>query len=89
MKNKLYILRMIDESLVTEHVNAFNTIVSQLLYVDIKITDQEKCISLLCYFSDSRDILDMDIGSNLTTLMKEDIVSSLRSEEMRWNNMEG
>jgi hypothetical protein len=44
---------------------------------------------LLCSFPDSWDSLVMAIGSNLTTLMLEDVVASLLSEEMRWKNMEG
>jgi hypothetical protein len=57
--------------------------------VDIKITEEEKCIILLCSFPDSWDSLVMAIGSNLTTLVLEDVVASLLSEEMRWKNMEG
>jgi hypothetical protein len=80
---------MSDGSSVTEHLNAFNIVISQLLSVDIKITEEEKCISLLCSFPDSWDSLVMAIGSNSTTLMLEDVVASLLSEEMRWKNMEG
>jgi hypothetical protein len=39
---------MNDGDSVTEHLNAFNIVVSQLLSVDIKISDEDKCISLLC-----------------------------------------
>ena len=53
LKKKLYLLRMSDGSLVTENLNVSNTIISQLCYVDIKITEQEKCIGLLCSLSDS------------------------------------
>jgi hypothetical protein len=89
VRKKLYLLRMSDGISVTDHLNAFNTILSQLSYVDIKIIEQEKCIILLCSFPDSWDILVMDIGSNTTTLALEDVVSSLLSEEMRRKNMEG
>ena len=44
---------MNDGDLVTEHLNAFNTIISQFLFVDIKITEEEKCISRLCSLPDS------------------------------------
>jgi hypothetical protein len=57
--------------------------------VDIKITKEEKCISLLCSFPDSWDRLVVVIRSNATTLSLEYMVSSLFSEEMRRNNMEG
>ena len=80
---------MSDGSSVTKHLNVFNTILSQLSSVDIKITEEEKCISLLCPFLDSWDRLVMVIGSNTTTLVLEYVVSSLLSEEMRRKNMEG
>jgi hypothetical protein len=57
--------------------------------VDIKITDEEMCINLLCSLPHSWDSLVVAIGSNTTTLDLEDVVSSLLSEEMRRKNMEG
>ena len=48
LQKKLYNLRMKDGDSVTEHLNAFNTVVIQLSPVDIKILDEDKCISLLC-----------------------------------------
>ena len=86
---KLYNLRMKDGDSVTEHLNAFNTVVSQPSSVDIKISDEDKCISLLCSLLDSWDSLVISIGSNTTTLNFDDIVSTLLSEEMRRRNMEG
>ena len=52
----------------TENLNAFNTMVNQLLFVDIKISDEDKCISLLCSLPNSWDSLVVTIGSNATTL---------------------
>jgi hypothetical protein len=74
---------MSDGSSITEHLNAFNTAISQLLSMDIKIIEEDKYISLLCSFLDSWDSLVVAIGSNSTTLMLEDMVSSMLSEEMR------
>ena len=48
LHKKLYNLRMKDGDSVTEYLNAFNTVVSQLASVDIKISDEDKCINLLC-----------------------------------------
>ena len=42
LQKKLYNLRMKDGDSVTEHLNAFNTMVSQLSSVDIKISDEDK-----------------------------------------------
>jgi hypothetical protein len=78
LRKKLYNLRMRDGDSVVEHLNAFNTVVSQLVSVDIKISDEDKCISLV-----------VAIGSNTTSLKFEEVVLSLLSEEMRRKNMEG
>ena len=88
LQKKLYNLRMKDGDSVTEHLNAFNTVVSQLLSVDIKISDEDKCISLLCSLPNSWDSLVIAIGSNATALQFDEIVSALLMEEMRRKNME-
>eukprot|EP00253_Pinus_taeda_P026535 PITA_26535 len=79
---------MKDGDSVTEHLNAFNTMVSQLASVDIQISDEDKCISLLCSIADSWDSLVIAIGSNATALHFDEIVLSLLTEEMRRKNME-
>jgi hypothetical protein len=38
IKNKMYLLRISEGSFVTNHLNVFNVIISQLYFVDIKIT---------------------------------------------------
>ena len=88
LQKKLYNLRMKDGDSVTKHLNAFNTLVSQLLSVDIKISYEDKCISLLCSLPNSWDSLVIAIGSNTTALQFDEIVSSLLMEEMRLKNME-
>jgi len=85
----MYNLGMKDGDSVTEHLNAFNIVVSQLLYVDIKISDQDKGINFLCSLLDVWDSLVVAIGSNTTTSKFDEIVSSLLSEDMRQQNMEG
>jgi hypothetical protein len=80
---------MRDGDSVAEHLNAFNTVVSQLVYLEIKISDEDKRISLLFSLPDSWDSLVVAIGINTTTLKFDEVVSSLLSEEMRQKNMEG
>eukprot|EP00253_Pinus_taeda_P004778 PITA_04778 len=84
----MYNLRMKDGDSVIEHLNAPNTVVSQLAFVDIKILDEDNCISLLCSLPDSWDSLVITIGSNPNALQFDEIVSSLLMEEMRQKNME-
>jgi len=79
---------MKDGDLMIEPLNTFNTVVSQLLSVDIKISDEDKRISLLCSLPNLWDSLVIAIGSNTTALQFDEIVSSLLREEMRWKNME-
>ena len=59
---------MKDGDSVVEHLIAFNTVVSQLASVEIKISNEDKCIILLCSLPDSWDSLVITIGSNATTL---------------------
>jgi hypothetical protein len=75
---------------VTEHVNAFDTLVSLLVFVNITIAEKDKCITLLCSLSDSWDNLVVEIGSaTQSTLKYEDVVASLLFEEMRQKIMDG
>eukprot|EP00253_Pinus_taeda_P032398 PITA_32398 len=84
---KLYNLSMKDGDSVTEHLNAFNTVVSQLSSIDIKISNEDKCIILLRSLPDSWDSLVIAIGRNAISLQFDEIVSSLLTEEMRQKNM--
>ena len=74
---------MKDGDSMTEHLNAFNTVVSQLSSVDIKISCEDKCIILLCSLPDSWDSLVIAIGSNATALQFDDSLSLVdRGDEM-------
>jgi hypothetical protein len=86
---KLYNLRMKYGDLVTEHMNASNTVVSHLFSIDVNISDEDKCINLLFSLPDSLDSLVVAVSSNATTLSFDDVVSFLLSEDMRPKNMEG
>jgi hypothetical protein len=80
---------MEDGDYVTEHLNAFNTLVSQLGSVNIMLVEEDKCITLLCSLPDSWDNLVVAIGSTTQSALKyEDVVSSLLSEEMRQKSMD-
>jgi hypothetical protein len=87
---KMYHLRMEYGYSVTEHLNLFNTMVSQLVSINITIVEEDKCITLLGSLPDSWDNLVVAIGSTTqSTLKYEDVVSSLLSEEMRRKSMDG
>jgi hypothetical protein len=89
LQKKLYHLRMEDGDYVTEHLNSFNTLVSQLVSVNITIAKEDKCITLLCSYPDSLDNMVVEIGSTTqSTLNYEDVVESLLSKEMRQKSMD-
>ena len=63
---------------------------SQLVSVNITIAEEDKCITLLCSFSDSWDNLVVATGSTTqSTLKYDDVVASLLSKEMRLKSMDG
>jgi hypothetical protein len=80
---------MEDGDSMTEHLNVFNTLVSQIVSINIIIVEEDKCINLLCSFPDSWDNLVVEIGSTTqSTLKYKDVISSSLSKEMRWKSMD-
>ena len=74
---------------ISEHLNAFNIVISQLLSMDIKIIVEEKCISLLCSLPNSWNNLVILIGRNNATLNINNVVAALLLEELRRKTMKG
>ena len=64
LQKKLFHLRMDENDTVTEHLNVYNTLVSQITYVGIKMAEEDKFITLLCSFPNSWDNLIVAIGSS-------------------------
>jgi hypothetical protein len=89
LRKTLYNMGMREGNSMTENFNTFNTMLSQLIFVEIKISDEDKCINLLCSLLDSWDSLVVAIGSNKIALNFDEVVSSLLSEETRQKDMEG
>jgi hypothetical protein len=84
LRKKLYHLRMEDGDSMIEHINSFNTLVSQLVSINIMIAEEDKCITLLCSLPKYWDNIVVAIGSTTqSTLKYKDVVASFLSEEMR------
>lgn len=80
---------MEDGNSMIEHLNSFNTLVSQLTSIKIDTEEEDKCINLLCSLPDSWDNMVVTIGSvTQSTLKFEDVVASFLSEDMRRKSME-
>ncbi|GJX47496.1 gag-pol polyprotein [Tanacetum coccineum] len=90
LKRKLYALRMMESTSVTEHVNNLNTLFSQLTSLDCKIDPQERAEILLQSLPDSYDQVIINLTSNVLTdcLVFDDVAASILEEENRRNNRE-
>ena len=83
LSNKLYSLRMEEGGQISEHLEKFNMLVTQLTSVGVLMDEEERCQILLCLLPDSWDSLVMAIGRTSVVLKMKDIFGSLLSKEMR------
>eukprot|EP00253_Pinus_taeda_P032927 PITA_32927 len=83
-KQKLYNLQMKEGTSITDHLNAFNTLLVQLESIEVKFELEDKAITLLCLLPESWDHIVTSISlSSSETLEFDDVVSSLLFEETR------
>eukprot|EP00253_Pinus_taeda_P028237 PITA_28237 len=84
LKRQLYSLRMKEGTLITDHMNTFNTLLVQLESIEVKFESEDKAITLLCSLPESWDhIVTSKSLSSSETLEFEDVVAYLLSEETR------
>nr|GEY97609.1 Gag-Pol polyprotein [Tanacetum cinerariifolium] len=90
LKRKLYALRMMKSTLVTEHVNNLNTLLSKLTSLSCKIEPQECAEILLQSLHDSYDQVIINLTSNVCVdyLVFDDVATVILEEENRHNSME-
>ena len=53
LQKKFVHLRMDENDTVTENLNVYNTLVSQIISICITMAEEDKCITLLCSFPNS------------------------------------
>ena len=71
---------------VTDHLNEFNTVTSQLSSVGVTFDDEVRTLLFLCSFPNSWNGLIMVISNSVSrssTLKFDDVVSAILNEEMR------
>ncbi|GJY69818.1 retrovirus-related pol polyprotein from transposon TNT 1-94 [Tanacetum coccineum] len=90
LNRKLYALRMMESTLVTEHVNNLNTLFCQLTSLSCKIEPQERTEILLQSLPDSYDHVIINLTSNVLAdyLVFDDVATVILEEENRRNNRE-
>ncbi|KAE8673431.1 hypothetical protein F3Y22_tig00111783pilonHSYRG00232 [Hibiscus syriacus] len=89
LKRKLYTLRMLESTSVTEHLNTLNTLFSQLTSLSCKIGEQERAELLLQSLPDSYDQLIINLtNSNFTSLVFDDVAAAVLQEDNRRKNKE-
>jgi len=82
-KKQLYGLRMNEGTVVLEHLNFFNKVISGLLVIDVKIDEEDKALILLSSFSESYNHIVTTILYSKETLILEEVTSTLLSNEIR------
>ncbi|PON53896.1 hypothetical protein PanWU01x14_198930, partial [Parasponia andersonii] len=79
---------MAELTTVTDHINTLNTLFSQLTPMEHKIEDNERVEILLQSLPDSYDQLIINVTSNATTLVFNDLTAVVLEEENRRKNKE-
>ena len=85
LMKRLFNMRMVDGSSVTEHLNSFNTITNQLASIGINFDDEIRALLMLSSLPDSWDglVTAVNNSSGNTKLVFEDIVGLILNEEVR------
>ena len=83
---RLFNMKMLEGGSVADHLNDFNTLTSQLIYVKVSFDDEVRALLILCSFLESRNGLLIAVSNSVSvsnTLRFDDVVGSILSEEMR------
>ena len=84
LKRQLYSLRMKEGRKIPDHLNVFNTLIFQLLDMEVKMEEENKEITLLCSLPESWDHFVASISlSTVDSLKLESGVSALLSKDVR------
>ena len=85
LKQKLYGLKMAESADLSQHINVFNQIISDLRRVDVKYEDEDKALMLLCSLpaSPSYENLVTTLMWGKETLKLEEVTGALLSFHQR------
>jgi len=83
LKKQLYGLRMNEGTVVLEHLNFFNKVISELLAIDVKIDEENKALIFLSLLPESYDHIVTTILYVKKTLILEEVTPTFLSNEIR------
>ncbi|CAO2142897.1 unnamed protein product [Urochloa humidicola] len=86
LKQKLYGLKMREESDLAEHINVFNQLIADLLEVDVKIEDEDRAIIVLCSLPKSYEPLVTTLTYGKEKVNVDEIIAALLAHEQRRKN---
>jgi len=83
MWKNLFSLRITEGGSVAKNLNEFSTIAIQLISIEVKMDEEDHCMTLLCSLIVSWDNLVKFIGSIVKALVLDDVIISLLSYKVR------
>jgi hypothetical protein len=89
LMKRLFNMKMSEGGFIADHLNEFNTVTNQLIYVKVDFDDEVRALLILCSFPESWNSLVMAVSNSISgsnTLKFDDVVGVILSEEMRWKN---
>lgn len=70
---------------IVEHLNVFNTLICQLLDIEVKFQEEDKSITLLCSLLASWDLFITSISLSTTEFLEFDsVLGALLAEEVQY-----
>ena len=89
LKKKLYSLKMAEGSVLDQHINVFNQIISDMNKVDVNFEEEDMALMLLNSLPESYDILGTTLMLVKETLELEEITSALLAFNQRKKSNDG
>jgi hypothetical protein len=82
LKERLYIIRMVEDTSIQSYINEFNSIGINVESLDVKIDDEDKTILLVVSLPPSfKNFKEIMLYENHTSLTFENVISDLLSKE--------
>ena len=88
LRKNLYSLKMDKGTGVADHLNALNMVIAQLRSIGVSVSEEERCMLLLCSLLHSWDHLVMAIGITTTQLKIDEVVATHLLEEIQRKSFE-